>query len=220
MSNLDNQFVSKAKDLRSKMKETEKRVEVFIPEKTLETLKKQGYSLCFAKKVGDYEYNVVWKSLDNYLQNNVFSWQPIYQIFGTNEFKENVKVSVSTNNVDIGLGETTTLNSAGNLMNPVTEGPETSINVINEYRWIHFGISQLSKNADGEMESTPIYVSKNKMEKGTASFTPVEKVAVWFQSNAYTSTMFVQMETNHIELDLTGNESAKVKYENGKWSKI
>ena len=137
MSNLDNQFVLKAKNLRSKMKETEKRVEVFIPEKTLETLKKQGYSLCFAKKVGDYEYNVVWKSLDNYLQNNVFSWQPIYQIFGTNEFKENVKVSVSTNNVDIGLGETTTLNSAGNLMNPVTEGPETSINVINEYRWIH-----------------------------------------------------------------------------------
>ena len=220
MSNLDNHFVKNARTLRSLMKETEKSVEVFIPEKTLETLKQQGYSLCFAKKVGDFEYNVVWKSFDQYLQNNTFSWQPIYQIFGTNEFKENVKVTVSTNKMDIGLGETTTLNSAGNLMVPVTEGPETSINVKNQFGGIRFGISQLSKNADGDMESTPIYVSKNKMEMGAATFTPVEKVAVWFQSNAHTSTMFVQMETNHIELDLTGSNNAKVKYENGKWSKI
>lgn len=213
-------FLQNTKGLKSLLGATTKSVTVKIDPEELEILKESEYSLCFAKKVGDKDYNVIWKSMNKYLANNKFSWTPVYEVSGTNTFQDSVKVEATTNIRSIGLGEKTTINKAGNLSAPVTGGDENSINVKNEYDKIHVVISQTSVNEKGSMETTPIYVSKEQVILGESSYEPVEKVLVWFQANAETATMFSEMRSNAIEINLTGKSSDTVMYKDGKWSRV
>ena len=64
----------------------QKSVTIEFDDSGLEKAKGSHYRLCFAKKVGDHDYNVVWQSYDKYIHSNDFTWTPKYQIFGTNSF--------------------------------------------------------------------------------------------------------------------------------------
>jgi hypothetical protein len=204
--------------LRSAVLATEKTVNIEIDPNDLTTLKNAGYRLCFAKKVGNADYNVVWQSYTKYLVYNSFSWTPQYQLFGSNYFKDNVTVRVSTNLVQIGLGETSTLDSAGILSKPVTGGPKASLNLDNQYGTIHPGVNQLSTGIDGSQTSTPIYVAVNPIVLGETSLTPIEKVLVWFEQNIETSTMFSTSRSFAVEIDLTFENEETRLYKDGRWS--
>ncbi|MFF7109129.1 MULTISPECIES: hypothetical protein [Pseudomonas] len=194
-----------------------KSVTIQIADEDLRSLKSAGYKLCFAKRVGDEAYNVVWQSYVQYLSNNNFSWTPMYQLFGTNTFQANVQVTVDTNKVDIGLGQQSTLDQSG-LLGPVsTGGPETAITMINQYGSIHPGVNQLSTGIDGKQVSTPIYVAANPIVQGSTNLTPKETVLVWFEQNVQTSTMFSTSRSNAQEIDLTFSNSATYLYANQKW---
>ena len=194
-----------------------KKVIITIDEDDLQLLKKNNYKLCFAKKVGDADYNVVWQSYKKYLSYNEFSWTPQYQLFGTNTFNAGVKVVVSTNAVNIGLGQLSKLNEAGVLSSPVTGGPETGFTMVNEYGSIHPGVKQLCTGIDGTQTSSPIYVSTATAVQGKVTLTPVEKVLVWFEQEVETSTMFSNARSNSIELDLTTDNSLTRHYADQKW---
>ncbi len=195
----------------------QKIVTIQIAQKDLETLKGSNYQLCFAKKVGDDDYNVVWQSYHDYLANSHFSWTPQYQLFGSNSFGGNIQVSVSTDLVDIGLGQTTTLDKAGNFSPSKTGGSDTSLNMINDYGSIHPGVTQVSTGINGKKESTPIYVAPNESVSGEISLTPVEKVLVWFEQKIETSTMFSTSRSNSQEIDLTNSNTATWLYKDQKW---
>lgn len=213
-------YISSENELKLLLKATEKSLTVKIDPAEQEKLKENGYCLCFAKKVGDFDYNVIWKSMDKFLANNIFSWVPLFQVFGTNTYKNGVKVVASTDVIDIGLGEKTTLDKNGILSAPVTGGDENAINVDNEYGDIHFAISQVTLDENGDRQSTPIYVSDSVAILGSSEFEPVEKVQVWFQKDAETSTMFTTMRSNAIEIDLTSKSAGAIEYKDGKWSII
>jgi hypothetical protein len=205
--------------LNSLLAATEKKVTIQIDRSDLQSLKGAGYCLCFAKKVGDNAYNVVWQSYTNYLSNNTFSWTPQYELFGSNIFMDKVVVDVSTNIVRIGLGETSILDIAGYLNDPSTGGPNTSITMKNNYGLIHPGVNQVSKSSmGGASASTPIYVAKDAIVQGVTELTPVEKILVWFQQNIETSTMFSNSRSLEVEIDLTNANTATRLYSNGKWS--
>lgn len=195
----------------------QKMVNVQIAEKDFATLKGSGYKLCFAKKVGDNDFNVVWQSYDDYLASNEFSWAPQYQLFGTNTFNAGVKVKASTNRVNIGLGESSTLNSNGWLQPSVTGGPNTCFTMINEYGPIHPGVNQLCTGLKGEQISSPIYVAPSQAVEGKVELTPVEEVLVWFEQHIETSTMFSGSRSHSQAIDLTDVNSRTYLYENGKW---
>lgn len=194
-----------------------KEVIIEIDLKELQTLKDNNYRLCFAKRVGDAAFNVVWQSYTKYLAVNKFSWTPQYQLFCSNSFQDKVTVEVVTNTVDIGLGEISTLNEAGILSSASTGGEKTSLNMGNEYGEIHPGVNQLSTGIDGKQISTPIYVAVNASLKGSVSLTPKEQILVWFQTDVETSTMFSEARTNAAEIDLTNVNSAKRLYKEGGW---
>ncbi len=207
----------KAAELKKLTDEVTKKVNVQVNANDIMKLKDNGYRMCFAKKVGTENYNVIWQSYEDFSEFNAFSWTPKYQIFRTDTFQAGVTVETSSMPQDIGLGEITIIDKYGILSSPVTGGDSTAINVDNEYKATHVGISQLSTGLDGKMVSTPIYVSENECMIGTAKFKPVEKVLIWFESNAQTSTMFTDMKTNSIEVDLTQTNAINLKYENEKW---
>ena len=183
----------------------------------LSTLKTSNYRLCFAKKVGDAAYNVVWQSYIDYLANNTFSWVPEYQLFGSNQFNDNVSVTVSTNVVTIGLGEESTLDNSGILSDPSTGGSTTAFTLVNEYGKIHPGVNQLSTGIDGEQISTPIYVAVDPVVMGNTELKPVEKVLVCFLKDIKTSTMFSSSRSLSVEIDLTSTNSATRLYKDGGW---
>lgn len=196
----------------------QKTVKAQINPDDLEKLKKANYKMCFAKKVGNNDFNVVWQSYTEYLINNTFSWTPQYQLFGSNRFTAQVEVQVSTNLVQIGLGQESTLSSAGILSEAIDGGPDTSINLKNEFGSIHPGVNQLSTGLTGQQTSTPIYVAENPIVEGETNLTPVEKVLVWFEQNIETSTMFSSSRSNSIEVDLTQRNDITIEYKNQKWS--
>ena len=206
--------------LRSALAASQKTVTIEIAAGDLAQLKKSGYKLCFAKKVGDADYNVVWQSYDAYLSNNEFSWTPQYQMFASNLFKANVQVKVSTNIVNIGLGQTSTLDEHGLLSSAVTGGPSISMTFVNDYAPIHPGINQLSTGIDGNQVSTPIYVAVDQVVTGETVLTPVETILVWFEQNVQTSTMFSTSRSKAIEIDLTFDNTAGRLYEGGQWKTV
>ena len=59
---------------------------VHVDENQLKFLKDGGYTLCLAKQANG-QYTVVWKGDVEYLQENEFQWQEVYQVFGSNDFK-------------------------------------------------------------------------------------------------------------------------------------
>lgn len=122
--------------LNSLLDATQKSVIIQIAPDDFTTLKTSKYRLCFAKKVGDNDYNVVWQSYSKYLSNNTFSWTPQYELFGSNSFQDSVKVDVSTNVESIGLGETSILDVNGLLGAASTAGPSTSPYATNMARFI------------------------------------------------------------------------------------
>ncbi|VVP06225.1 hypothetical protein PS862_03112 [Pseudomonas fluorescens] len=208
------------KVLTSTLAATQKVVTIEIADADLTLLKKSGYKLCFAKKVGTADYNVVWQSYGQYLSNNEFSWTPQYQLFGSNLFKENVQVKVSTNVVNIGLGQTSILADSGLLGPAVTGGPAASFTLVNNYAPIHPGVNQLSTGIDGNQVSTPIYVAVNQVVTGNTVLTPVESILVWFEQNVQTSTMFSTSRSKSIEIELTFANDAARLYEGGEWKTI
>lgn len=205
------------RDFRSLFLATQKGVTIAIDLDDLKVLKASNYRLCFAKKVGAEAYNVVWQSYHDYLAFNEFSWTPMYQLFGSNRFDSDVTVKVSTNTINIGLGEESTLDNVGVLSGAKTGGPSTAITLINDYGSIHPGINQLSTGIDGKEISTPIYVSENPIVSGSVKLTPVERVLVWFEQNIQTSTMFSTARSQSVEIDLTNVNSATRLYQGGQW---
>jgi hypothetical protein len=206
--------------LRSALAASQKTVTIEIAPGDLTLLKKSGYKLCFAKKVGTADYNVVWQSYSAYLSNNEFSWTPLYQLFASNVFQENLLVKVSTNIVNVGLGQTSTLDEHGLLSPAITGGPDVSVTFVNNYAPIHPGINQLSTGIDGNQVSTPIYVAVNPVVTGNTVLTPVETILVWFEQNVQTSTMFSTSRSKAIEIDLTFDNTAGRLYDGGQWKTV
>ncbi len=196
---------------------THKNVNITIASADLETLKDNDYLLCFAKKVNN-TFDVVWQSYRNYLYSNTFQWTPVYQLFGSNQFMGNVTVNVSTNSVNIGLGQQATLDAAGVLGAASTGGPTTGITMVNDYGAIHPGLNQLSTGIEGQQETTPIYVAQDQIAVGSDVLTPIDEVMVWFEQNIQTSTMFSDAKSNSTTIDLTSSNSQTRLYSNGKWS--
>ncbi|MGZ3148276.1 hypothetical protein ACVDFE_41115 [Lentzea chajnantorensis] len=194
-----------------------KKVSIQIAPDDLKTLKDNNYNLCFAKKVNG-TYNVVWQSADRYLSKNTFSWQPLYRLFGSNSFQGDVAVSVSTNDVAIGLGDKSVLDEDGLLHDAVTGGPSTGITLVNQYGKIHPGLSSYSTDIHGNGSTTPIYVAEKEIVLGEDVLTPVEVVQVWFEQKITTSTMFSDARSNSVEIDLSSADSATRLYSGGKWT--
>ncbi|MDQ5984010.1 MAG: hypothetical protein RUMPE_01039 [Eubacteriales bacterium SKADARSKE-1] len=202
------------------LKAVEKMVRVSINPDDLNNLKNNKYSLCFAKKVGDEDYNVVWRADKAFLQNNKISWTPQYKIFGSNTFENAVKVEVSTDLLNIGIGEQTTLTANGLFTTASTSPDKTSITLNNEFGSIHPGLYQISTGGDNKPIASPIYVAKESIVLGKTSLKPVDKVLVWFEQHIETSTMFSDSRSKSIELDLTESSEMTVKYENQEWKKV
>ena len=194
-----------------------KAVTVEVTESALHQLKQNQYSLCFAKKVGD-TFNVVWSSSNEYLTTNQFSWQPQYQLFGTNTFNTTITVKATTNIVAIGLGETSVLDADGFLESPKTGGPSTSITMDNQYGSIHPGVNQLSTGINGKQVSSAIYVAENAVLSGSAILTPKESVLVWFEQNIETGTMFSDARSRSCEVDMTFADTKTIQFDGAKWS--
>jgi hypothetical protein len=212
------EYAESVRSLQRMLEAVNKTVDIEIAPEDLPGLKGSKYKLCFAKKVGNAAYNVVWQSYKLYLSSNSFSWTPQFQLFGSNTFVGDITVKVSTNVETIGLGQTCKLDSTGLLGPAFDGGPETSITMINDYSSIHPGVMQLSIGLDGSQVSTPIYVAQDAIVTGDAVLTPKETVLVWFEQEIETSTMFSTARSNAVEIDLTFTNSATRLYKDQKWS--
>ncbi len=195
-----------------------KTLTVEIAPEDLASLQAAGQKLNIAIMVGDEAYNVVWRSISDYLENNTYQWSPIYQVFGTNEFQDDVTIQVSTNIVSVGLGQEVILDGTGIIGTANDGGPETGITIINDYGLIHPGLTQQLTDPTGIQASLPIYAAFDGIVMGMAVLTPTNKVLVWFEQNIETGTMFSGARPNSTEVDFTNVSVVTRLYSNGEWT--
>jgi hypothetical protein len=182
----------------------------------LADLKANGYSLCFARRMGS-AYNIVWRSLDDYLHRTMLSWTPQYILFGTSFVQAGSAVFPETNLQPISLGQQSVLDASGNLLPPEPGGGMTSITMINQFGPIHPGLSAIS-TLNGDSAATPFFVTQNPIERSyVIALTPSDGLLVWFQQGARTSEAFTDAPANSVALDFAESHTVNRRYTGGKW---
>jgi len=192
-----------------------KTLTVEIASEDLTMLQVAGLELNIAIKVND-TFDVVWRSISNYLGSNTYQWSPTFEVFASNEFTDDVTVQISTNLVNVALGQQVTLDSAGVLGDASEGGPETAITFINDFGPIHPGLAQQLTDPTGT-QILPIGIAQDPIALGSESLTPVDEVLVWFEDTE-TSTMFSDARANSIVVDLTEIVVATIRFSDGEWT--
>jgi hypothetical protein len=199
-----------------------KLVEVQIAPDDLEFLKSNQYLLCFAK-MSENSNNpaIVWQCFSGYLQNNPFSWLPLYQVFGSSSFSVGGVATVDTGAMTIGLGQQATFTADAAFQTPVADAsvPPNSFRIQDQYRQqIHFGFANASTGPDGVQRITPVFVTQAAVGDFTfVSFEPLDTVRVWFQQDVVTSSIVASIP-NSIEISLATRDFGKLRYQGGQWS--
>lgn len=199
--------------------EVTKSLSIEIADKDLENLQGSSYKLCIAKKVREDDFNVVWKSFDEYSTYTEISWVPMYTIFATKKFEDDAQVTMMTKIVPIGLGETCLLDMNCLMHAATTGGPKTALTLDNQYQKspVHVGVSQMLHDDVKGQQSLPIYVAPKPSIMGKITLTPVERVQIWFSQSLQTSTMFSEAVSNVVEVDLTSTNHQSLLFENSVW---
>ena len=200
-----------------------KLVQIHINQADYHSLKSGQYNLCFAQKTNG-AYTVLCQSIANYLPSTHFSWQPDYQLFGSNFFTAGTKVFIETNAVSVDLVKVgmAAIDAAGVVKPAAGAGAIGFIPVNNSYGRIHLGVIGSSAGPDDTQQSLPIYLGPEPVDAGIVPLVPADVVRVWFQQNIANITMLspamLASTPNAIEVDLTVSDTATLTYENGTWS--
>lgn len=202
-----------------------KLVQIQINQTDYNSLRSGNYNLCFAQKTNG-AYTVLCQSISNYLPSTHFSWQPDYQLFGTDFFTPGTAVVVETNAVAVDLVKMSVaaIDAAG-VVKPAAGGAAVSfIPFSNANGRIYAGLIGSSAGPDDTQQSLPIHVGPQAAGIGLALLAPLDVVRVWFQRNIVTGTMLspemLATGPNAIEVDLTASDKASLHYENGMWAII
>jgi hypothetical protein len=182
----------------------------------LAELKANGYSLCFARRLGG-GYSVVWRALDDYLHRTMLSWTQQYILFGTSFVQAGSTVFPETNLQPISLGQQSVLDANGNLLPPEPGRDMRSIIMINQFGPIHTGLSAVS-TLNGESAAKPFFVTQDPTDRGyVISLIPTDGLLVWFAQGARTSEAFTNAPQNSAELDFAESLTVNRRYTGGKW---
>ncbi|KIK52829.1 hypothetical protein GYMLUDRAFT_250821 [Collybiopsis luxurians FD-317 M1] len=186
---------------------------VEIDPSQLVELKKGGYNLCIARKVGDM-YNVIWKGDTQYLSSNTFKWTQEYKVFASRPFQERALVQPVSNEEKIEYKQQCTLNEYGVMESALNDpqGRPGSFKVVNNYGATHIAVSA---KMDGEYSA--IYNSTDPITP-IATLTPIDEVRVWFGLKQETGTMFSNISGEYIDVKYGGLDFQGIMYTpDGQW---
>ncbi|EUC28471.1 hypothetical protein COCCADRAFT_60583, partial [Bipolaris zeicola 26-R-13] len=161
----------------------------------------QGFKLCFTSGVGsDSKFNVIAWS-DTIASTVQITWREDYQVAATKDhFSAGVKFHISTSPADIEFKQVYTLPpdwTDGTISQDSSLG-DTSFKFVNQTDKTASAV--IYKLIQGK--PTPFYISQSPVfSQGNEVLTPKLEVALWFQMNAETGTMFSQNSTQITPID-------------------
>ncbi|KIK52884.1 hypothetical protein GYMLUDRAFT_250863 [Collybiopsis luxurians FD-317 M1] len=188
-------------------------LQVTIDTSQLPDLKKSGYHLCLARKVGD-TYNVIWKGDKQFLMSNEFQWTQRYRVFASKAFEEGTLVRAASNEEDIEYKQECLFDEYGVMQSARDdpEGKEGTFDIVNKYGIINFAVS-----AEVNGEYSVIYNTPDAI-KGNVALTPINQVRVWFGLKAETGTMFVDISGEYIDVKYGDKYTKEILYDaDGNW---
>jgi len=189
----------------------------------LKTLVASGYSLCFATNVGN-QYNVAALTVasDRLTFANDITWTTSYTIAGTQQpFQAGNAVEKGrAPALPIDFGQVYELKSWSSepVVNTSSVVPTNALGLqtgtgVDAAAVISLNIANISPT-----DPSPIYISPIEIPNSLSTFTPIVKVALWFQQNISTSTMIVLSVSQAHVMDFTNQQTRITTYKNdGTW---
>lgn len=135
---------------------------------------------------------------------------------------DNIKDMSTCNSVQIKLGEKAVLNDFGCLQDVTTGDVREGFTFVNncEDFDVHPGIIQLHYGINMEPLFSPCCFMPNKILSGTsADLIPEDIIVVWMDQEFGAGTMFTQIQSPYVEVDLTNRTEAHILYD-GTWRSI
>lgn len=200
----------------------QKKLKITFADEQMELLKRNEYKLCFARKIENFAYNIVWKASSDFMVNTVFRWIDEYYLFASDAFAKSVNVNdISTSNlVNIHTGEQSTLNSSGILSQPSSSDITSGFTINNASLPIHAGISQVCFDKNQNLICSPVFLSETEiLPQMRRTFVPDGNLLVWLDADLETGIIFQNMPSQSIEIDFSKVDEAVINY-TGVWEKI
>jgi len=203
-----------------------KTLTVEIASEDLASLQAAGQKLNIAIIV-DGTFNVVWQSISNYGESNIYQWSPIFRVFADTTFEDGAIINsdiISVGAVNVALGSEVTFQADGTIdvLEPVSGGSTNSISFNNGSTiTLHPGLVQqltVTPSTTPQPDMLPIYaIPFLFFPEETEVLTPGDEVMVWFEDTV-TGTIFLVTPSNSIVADLTATNTATVRFSNGEWT--
>ncbi|KIM27723.1 hypothetical protein M408DRAFT_163619 [Serendipita vermifera MAFF 305830] len=196
-------------------------LEVEIGTNQIGWLISNGFELCVARQINQGQYTVIWDSKQISV-NETFSWQESFQTFWVETFKSGLKVSASSNIVDIAYGQTVIIQPDSTMSNATGTPDQSGIfHVVNNYAEpVNIGIN----SRIGTDAFAPLFVSPNQILFGQSmELEPLNTIKLWFQKDGAKGSMIEKTVGASLEVTYGGVMDNKVTYKgespgNGEWA--
>ncbi|KAF5656803.1 hypothetical protein FHETE_10777 [Fusarium heterosporum] len=194
------------------------RLHITVTGEWVKRFNEQGYQLCFASGVnagGKTNFNVI--AATHSIANNItIQWTDNWSIAASQDsFEHGMFLNSATDLTDIQPGQSYTLpaNWTNGVVNPDSTSPAGGFKFINKTNGAG---AIVYKRINGK--PSPIYLSPYApLPPGTEDLTPVSKVTVWFSRDVQPGTMISRIDTQSMEVDLSGRTQIELGYD-GSWS--
>ena len=202
-----------------------KTLTINIAENDLQFLNERDFNLNIAIKVNG-DFSVIWRSVSESSSINTFQWSPVFHILGSDNTDDSPTVDISTNTVDIILGQDVLYNSSKLIEQPVTGNSPNGINFINNSgSIINPVLAQLLtfvKSSQSTQAITPVFISEKPLSSGESLLiTPSQEVIVWFGQPVDPGTLFTGTGVlTVLGVDLSNDSSEAWLYSEGIWSNL
>ena len=196
-------------------------ITIKIEKEDLRVLKDAGYQLCFAGRMKDTDFTVVWYAAEGYGSNNQIKVFDEYEIFASNGCDEKVLVDFSS--VAAEIGKECVIDKYGIISQPKTGQISEAIVLINDYGNLHPGLIRKGKGIKGEELCNALFLSRNLILPGEFEFFPTYEIKIWFAKNMQIGTILPQeskwslkaAKTKCIVIDLEKKDSPVREYSHG-----
>jgi len=189
----------------------------------LKILAGSGYNLCFASNVGN-QYNVAALVVPSNLltTKNVITWSTSYSMAATTQpfYAGNIVEQGTSETLPMVFGQVYELDSWADppSVNSSFPVPGNALGLSTGQGVDASAIVSLVIDNVGP-DPTPVYVSPIEIPLSQTTFTPIAKIALWFQQNIETSTMIVLSTSKAHIMDFTVQQTKSTTYNSdGTWS--
>ncbi len=187
---------------------------VSINSQDVQEINSASQKIVIVKQVGGSSGQpVAWVSFSPF-ENNVVSWETSYGVYASSTEIQSGATINKTSAVNPATAEIVYPFENGTFGNPTSgDVSSNSYSISNKYsNQFTFGLAQSVTANGNKFEASPLNAVQ-VLSKQNATFTPIEKIAVFLRANFNNGVVISEIASNALDIDLTQQSNVNIRYD-------